>query len=88
MLVTKCLSSAAIGYEKPHPRSFRIALEAAQNPANVWMVGDNPIADIAGAEAVGIPAILVRRPRPDGIRYYATDLWEAARIIEFRLSAS
>ncbi|HHY97172.1 MAG TPA: HAD-IA family hydrolase [Firmicutes bacterium] len=85
-LVTKCLSSAAIGYEKPHPRSFLIALEAARNPARAWMVGDNPIADIAGAESVGIPAILVRRPRTDGIRYHAIDLWEAARIIESRLN--
>ena len=30
MLVTKCLSSAAIGYEKPHPGAFHIALEIAQ----------------------------------------------------------
>lgn len=81
-LIKKCISSAIIGYEKPHPEAFRIALTAAKNPANVWMIGDNPVADVAGAEAVGIPAILVRGPRPDGIRYYAADLWGAVKIIE------
>ena len=32
------------------------------------MVGDNPVADVAGAEAVGIPAILVRSKAKQGIR--------------------
>ena len=33
------------------------------------MIGDNPIADVAGALAVGIPAILVRADSPgDGHR--------------------
>ncbi len=53
------LSSAVTGYEKPHPEAFRLALGAAGSPRQVWMVGDNPVADVAGAEAVGIPAILV-----------------------------
>lgn len=54
------LTSASIGYEKPHPEAFAIARQAAGNPAEMWMVGDNPIADVAGARAVGIPAIQVR----------------------------
>jgi hypothetical protein len=45
---------------KPHPDAFRMALRAAGAPRAVWMVGDNPIADVRGAEAMGIPAILVR----------------------------
>lgn len=81
-LIKKCISSAVIGYEKPHPMAFRIALEVAHEPTQVWMVGDNLIADVRGAEAVGIPAILVHRPRPDGILYYAADLREAARLID------
>jgi putative hydrolase of the HAD superfamily len=54
------LTSARIGYEKPHPEAFRIALAVAGHPATVWMVGDQLIADVAGAEAVGIPGILIR----------------------------
>jgi putative hydrolase of the HAD superfamily len=56
------LTSAAIGYEKPHPEAFAIARAAAGDPAELWMVGDNPVADVAGATAVGIPAIQVRTP--------------------------
>ena len=54
------ITSALIGYEKPHPEAFRLALEAAGHPDQVWMVGDNPVADVQGAEAVGIPALQVR----------------------------
>jgi putative hydrolase of the HAD superfamily len=54
------INSAETGYEKPHPEAFAIARRAAGEPSTLWMVGDNPIADVAGAEAAGIPAILVR----------------------------
>jgi putative hydrolase of the HAD superfamily len=53
-------SSAAIGYEKPHAAAFAHALRACGSPSRVWMVGDNPVADVAGAQAAGLPAILVR----------------------------
>ena len=33
------------------------------------MVGDNVVADVLGAEAVGLPAVLVRRPDPRATRY-------------------
>ena len=56
------LTSGRHGYEKPHPGAFRLALEAAGRPTTVWMVGDNPIADIAGAAQLGIPGILTRAP--------------------------
>jgi putative hydrolase of the HAD superfamily len=55
-------SSALIGYEKPHPEAFRHALAACGHPARAWMVGDNIEADVHGAESVGLPAILIRRP--------------------------
>jgi putative hydrolase of the HAD superfamily len=59
-LVDDALSSAVTGYEKPNPKAFELGREAAGNPEQLWMVGDNPEADVRGAEAVGIPAILVR----------------------------
>jgi putative hydrolase of the HAD superfamily len=77
------LTSAATGYEKPHPRMYEVALAAAGRPAAVWMVGDNPEADVRGAEASAIPAILVRAPDEtvaDGMRR-AADAQGAARII-------
>jgi putative hydrolase of the HAD superfamily len=57
--VEDVITSAAIGYEKPHPQAFATARAIAGDADEVWMVGDNPVTDIAGAEAVGIPAIRV-----------------------------
>ena len=59
-LVAEVLTSAATAYEKPHPEAFATALRAAGAPSTAWMVGDDFAADVAGAEACGIPAILVR----------------------------
>ena len=77
-----CMSSAFIGYEKPNPKAFYIALETVGNPEKVWMVGDNPEADIRGAESIGIPAILVRNQQYQNAKYYAQDLMQAVSIIE------
>jgi putative hydrolase of the HAD superfamily len=77
------INSAETGYEKPHPEAFAIARRAAGDPSTLWMVGDNPIADIAGAEAVGIPAILVRvEPSPERpVKYHASTLSEVVQIV-------
>lgn len=61
-LVESVVSSALTGYEKPNPKMFAEAIRRAGTPRTIWMVGDSPTADIAGAEAVGIPSILVRTP--------------------------
>lgn len=63
--------SAETGYEKPHAQAFASVLDVLQ-PAEVWMVGDNVVADVLGAEAVGLPAVLVRRPDPRAARYADT----------------
>lgn len=54
------LTSASIGWEKPHPAIFQHARTRAGNPDTVIMVGDNPDADIAGATRAGLAALLVR----------------------------
>jgi len=80
--IHKCISSAITGYEKPNPKAFTLALELAGHPEQVWMIGDNPSADVRGAEAAGIPAILARHSPNETVKYYARDLLEAASIIE------
>ncbi len=77
------VSSAWVGYEKPHPNIFAAALELAGNPSpvDVWMVGDNPVADILGAESCGIRGVLVHRTDPRLSRQ-ADTLLEALEIIE------
>jgi putative hydrolase of the HAD superfamily len=59
-LIDGVYTSAAIGYDKPHPEAFRHALRESGDPARRWMVGDNPVADVKGAQALGIPALLIR----------------------------
>lgn len=55
----RVFTSAAIGWEKPHPQIFAHALEELGHPSDVWLVGDNPVADVQGATAAGIRAVLV-----------------------------
>jgi len=80
-LVDAVVNSAAIGYEKPHPETFRLAREAAGDADDIWMIGDRYDVDIVGAEAAGIPAILVREGDPRANRY-ASDLVEAFAMTE------
>jgi putative hydrolase of the HAD superfamily len=80
--ISHCITSAITGWEKPNREAFKIALDIAGNPDKVWMIGDNLDADIRGAEAVGIPAILVRNSQSENVRFYADDLQKAVSIIE------
>jgi putative hydrolase of the HAD superfamily len=81
-LIDECITSGLVGYDKPNHGIFEHALDLAGRPEKVWMVGDNIKADVGGAEAVGIPAILVHCRVTEKPRYYAADLYEVARIIE------
>lgn len=53
------ISAGDVGYLKPHKRIFKHALQQlGTNPENTLYVGDNPVADISGAQAVSMRAIL------------------------------
>ncbi|GAB5492496.1 MAG: HAD family hydrolase [Phototrophicaceae bacterium] len=53
------ISAADVGYLKPHPQIFHHALEQLGTSAEKTLfVGDNPTADIAGAQSVGMRAVL------------------------------
>lgn len=57
---THVVTSGMVGHEKPSSTLFEHALAlagAADEP--VWMIGDNPVADLEGAARLGIPGILV-----------------------------
>lgn len=79
----KVFNSAVIGYEKPHPEIFRSVLTYIDG-AQAWMIGDNPVADVQGAETVGIPAILVRKPF-DGVDYFCQTLFDLPKILNARV---
>jgi len=53
------ISAADAGYLKPHPKIFEYALDImGTSPEETIFVGDNPIADIAGAQSAGMRAVL------------------------------
>lgn len=58
------IAAADVGYLKPDPSIFQHALEALDTTAEETVfVGDNPVADIAGAQAAGMRAVLrVKKP--------------------------
>ncbi|MET0902851.1 MAG: HAD-IA family hydrolase [Acidimicrobiales bacterium] len=69
----RVFSSACTGYEKPHPRAIELALEHL-GVGSAWMIGNSAKSDVAGADAAGIPSVLIVRDRP-------APLVEAARRI-------
>ena len=59
--------SAEVGWRKPSPRIFEAAMRAlGTGAARTVMVGDSEAADIAGAHAAGLRAVLVSRGGDDG----------------------
>ena len=61
--------SARVGYQKPHPAIFLHALELlGADPRDAIHVGDDPVADVAGARRAGIePVLIVREHRREAI---------------------
>jgi putative hydrolase of the HAD superfamily len=76
-LVDAAVSSAELGHAKPDRAIFAHALELAGAPAAAALhAGDSPDADVAGALAAGLRAVLVardgRRDAPDGVPVIAS----------------
>lgn len=56
------IASGELGFSKPDPRIFDIACQAVGQPAAAClMVGDNPVADVIGAQDAGLEALLLDR---------------------------
>ena len=59
-LFATVVDSSVVGFTKPDPRIFSVALERlGVAPADALMVGDSPSADVEGAGAAGIRAALI-----------------------------
>lgn len=55
------VTSEEAGFDKPHESSFKIAIEKMNPKGNqIWMIGDNPVNDIAGARDT-INAITIQK---------------------------
>jgi putative hydrolase of the HAD superfamily len=56
------VTSAQVGYRKPHPRIYMAALEALDaDPERTVMIGDSVTPDVLGAHRLGIGAVFVER---------------------------
>ncbi len=54
--------SALVGYEKPHPAIFQIALErTGMQPSDVTYIGDDPVLDYQAAKSAGMRAFHLDR---------------------------
>lgn len=78
------LVSDSLGHYKPSAQAFR-ALETALGvgPADLWYVGDNPVADIAGARAYGLRAVWLNRAGhayPAGLERPTVEIAELAAL--------
>ncbi len=78
-LISAVVCSAETGYEKPHPQAFAALLDEVEAD-RLAMVGDNVVADVLGAEAPGIPGVLVRRPDRRAERF-APDLYGVEELL-------
>jgi putative hydrolase of the HAD superfamily len=81
--IEQIFKSAETGFEKPHPMAYERVLEYighSPKPQAVWMIGDSIAADIHGAEAAGIPAILVRKCEQN-VAYWTNDFTGIAGIL-------
>jgi putative hydrolase of the HAD superfamily len=63
-LIDACCISEAEGFWKPAPEIFRLAAErCGETLDRAWMIGDNAVADIGGAAALGIRTVWLRLGR-------------------------
>jgi putative hydrolase of the HAD superfamily len=84
-VIAEVSCSAETGYEKPHAAAFASVLDRFR-PTEAWMIGDNVVADVLGAEAAGIRSVLVRRADPRAVRY-ADSLADVAQFLEQAVAA-
>jgi len=64
--------SAELGVEKPNPLAFEHVFRLCPEARQGWFIGDSWHADVQGAAAVGMRAILMRRSHPEARHRCAT----------------
>lgn len=77
-----CVVSSHIGYEKPRAEFYSYAKELAGNPEMIYMIGDNPVADIIGGKSAGCITVAVHECRNSEADYYFENLIDIAEILK------
>jgi putative hydrolase of the HAD superfamily len=79
--ITAVYCSACTGVEKPHRKAFETVFARYPETLSGWMIGDSWHADVRGALAVGMRAILVRSEHPEAALQCKT-LEEVVDVVE------
>ena len=79
--ITGVYSSGCTGIEKPHRKAFETVFARHPGAHRGWMIGDSWRADVQGALAVGMRAILVRSEHPEAGLHCKT-LKEIVAVVE------
>ncbi|MGH3734293.1 MAG: HAD family hydrolase [Micromonosporaceae bacterium] len=75
--------SESVGHKKPEPEIFQAAAEAVGVPlSGAWVIGDSPLADIAGANALGLRSVWVSNGR-----LWTQDLYHPSHVADDVASA-
>jgi putative hydrolase of the HAD superfamily len=74
-------TSGQTGAEEPHRQAFEAVFATYPDARKGWMIGDSWRADVQGALAVGMRAILVRSQHPDATVWCET-VTDVATIVE------
>ena len=76
------ISSAKIGYRKPHPSIYKAALsEINASPKDVLFIGDNLENDYFGPKNIGLSAVLLNRNGTNQISESITSLNDLGKIL-------
>ncbi|MGB8907170.1 MAG: HAD family hydrolase [Candidatus Cybelea sp.] len=80
------LVSSEIGWQKPAPQAFEKLLRTMGTDARqTWYVGDDPRCDVAGAQALGMPAVWIdweRKEYPPALRPPERTIREFQELLE------
>jgi FMN phosphatase YigB (HAD superfamily) len=74
-------TSGEMGIEKPNPAAYHHVFADYPSARDGWMIGDNWIADVQGARAVGMRSMLVRKDHPEADLRFET-LYGVAELLE------
>lgn len=74
--------SSLVGYDKPRQELYAYAKALADEPELCYMVGDNPIADIAGGNAAGMKTVCVHNGYLETASFSADSLKQILSILE------
>lgn len=80
--LTDWVVSSHIGYEKPRKEFYEEAKRRGGNPEIMYMIGDNPIADIRGGKNAGLITVAVHACKNSKADHYCETLSDILTLLK------